>query len=172
MTGIYLPYRSSTDKKINLGDHLSVTGWASTDLTPIKLPDHYRILKLCRYNFCRPKYCTKLRSMSGRQSSQYQIIVYSVYILSTTSLLGRKFSPVEPQSRTTPPRPQQVRTKPGLFARAFPALDRNILSNIKPVPTATPIQIPLRTSIIGRYEVGSFFVSRSIFIAAQPSQKL
>ncbi len=58
MAGIYVPYRASTDKNINLSDHLSVTGLASTDLTPIKLPGHDRLLNFCRYNFCRPKYCS------------------------------------------------------------------------------------------------------------------
>ena len=48
MAGIYVLYRSSTEQKINLGDHLSVTRWASTDLTPRKLPGHYRLLKFCR----------------------------------------------------------------------------------------------------------------------------
>ena len=51
MASIYVLYWVNTDKNINLSDHLSVTGWARTDLLPGKAPGHHRPLWFCRYFF-------------------------------------------------------------------------------------------------------------------------
>ncbi len=51
MASIYVLYWASTDKKIDLSDHLSVTRLARTDLLPGKAPGHYRPLGFCRYFF-------------------------------------------------------------------------------------------------------------------------